>query len=405
MASRPPSIIYNHVGAQCILTPSDSCLYQVPGYTEKQPGVSTVTLSADRVFSTDIATAIYTGIITSTNTLRLTTTKTLTETVTVSETDTHYTTTLVNTVSAIDLVTITTRAAVTTAPAPVKLRRRGGCRARISSPSSPGSAGNPSSDFPSSSVSSSAASAPAASATASVLPLASNCPNEAAYSSACSCLVLPAVTQYSEPITSVIRQTETTTVTSTSYATAVEVITQTARADDAVTTTATATEYTDTQTTTTATTTTTTTVQPPIPTDFAIKTNESPARNLYMSGNGVFYSGLLSPLPGLVTPVKLASPNTQPTNKWSTEWAVHVRPYSGMLYEVVFTTAQTTAALPGIFTPVTCAVEEPTLLVKCKTGGPLSLEKTMACGDKTYMTPAGFTPASGCSFIEFYAVE
>ncbi|KAK4211532.1 hypothetical protein QBC37DRAFT_484562 [Rhypophila decipiens] len=389
MASRPPSIMYNPVGAQCILAPSDSCLYQAAGYTENNPGaqlsacqslfgfptVSTLTLPADRVFSTDIATAIYTDIITSTNTLPT------------------------------DLVTITTRAVVRTALPRVKLRRRGGCRGRISSSSSLGSAVDPSSAFPSSSISSSAASAPAASATASVLPLASDCPNEAAYSSACSCLVLPAVTQSSDPITSVIRQTETTTVTSTSYATAVEVITQTAWADDVVTTTATATEYTDTQTTTTATTTTTTTVQPPTPTEFGIKTNEDEARNLYMSGNGVFYSGLLSPLPGLVTPLKLASPNTQPGNRWSTEWAMYVRAYEAGLYEVIFTTAQNIATLPGVVTPVTCAVEEPTLLVKCKTGDPLSLEKIVACGDKTFMTPVEFTLPSSCSFIEFYAVE
>ncbi|KAM7208366.1 hypothetical protein V8F20_001344 [Naviculisporaceae sp. PSN 640] len=405
MAAAPP-VLFNPVGAQCTLTASDPCLYQVAGYLDNNPQaqlsgcqsffgfpiVPTVTLSAEPVYSTDIATSIYNDIVTSTQTLQLTSTETLTSTVTISETETEYTATVVNTLLTTEVATITTRVAApatTTTPPAKRLRRRRGSRCKPRS-----------SSVVTTPVAS--ASSPVSSTTGPSFPLASACPNEAAYSSACACLELPAVTQSPDPITSIIRETKVITVTSTTFTTAVEVATQTVRAEDDVTTTATATLSTNRQTTTTVATTTTTTVNAPIPTVFEVRTNESPARNLYFGGSGNPYYGLLSELPGLKTPLGLAGPNTQPTNRWSPEWKLYVR-LSSQNDDRGTITMITPAQVPSMtlpYLPLICSVDG-SLTLNCRATGLVhSYVKLMSCGENLYLTATGHSPTSGCQFVE-----
>ncbi|KAK3326896.1 hypothetical protein B0H66DRAFT_171415 [Apodospora peruviana] len=376
---------YNRVSARCTWSP---CVRQVAGYLDRNPWlqlsecqsmfgfptVPTVTLSADPVFSTAIATSTYTDIIVTTSTVYSTLEQTSTSYANVFETATRFTTTLVNTVT-------------TALPAPQKKRKhkkRGACKHQSSSIAS--------SEPPS---------------TSSSVPFSPNCPSLADYRSACACLDPKPVTEYVTPATSVIEQVESTTVSSTSQA--VVTVAVTTVIVKPATTTLTTTLSTLTATTTTATQTPTPTRA--LPQNFNLALTGGPNDGLpavLRNAQPVYTLGVGS---GTPAPIGLLAPGTNPFlygDSAGYDMKMWYKPSLSWYGTIIFATAQFVyqSAQNSVLLSPLCSLDPSTLVLSCsvKTASTPSstLNRFVQCdpGSQIFMVPQGMQP-SGCVEVQF----
>ena len=403
------SLVFNPISAECTVVP---CLYQVAHNNPAAqlsgcqslfgfPLVPTVTSAADPVFSTVIETSTYTDIIISTSTAYSTVDDFLTSTETVSETATQYTTTVVNTVSA----------TVTVTPAKKKKRRRDFCKGKSSTTpaSSAFSASStisavsseapsslaPSSSAPPSSAPSSSSAPPSSTSATPLFPLATDCPSLPDYSSACACLEPTTVTEYHDPITSIIHQTSVTTISSTTEA-VVTVVTTTIIVKPATTT---LTSTLSTLTTTTTTVQQTTTLPPPVPTSFGLVLRDgvNVGRSAALAGTAPAFTFVWA---AGVSPATLhldtsAGP-AQPVLASGATYKMYVRLSTTSYGIVFFTTASYVSTSAYTWLPVTCALNPVGLAISCSTT--TGFVRFLQCGSNFYMANASTLPG-GCAAV------
>jgi hypothetical protein len=374
MASHPidnPGLGYLSISPQCTIVP---CLYQVAGYVGNDPGaqlsgcvsqfgfpeVVTVTMPTT-ILTTTTATSTYTDIFISTSTELSTVEETSTSYETNLQTATEYSTTLIDTLT-------TTVPAPTTTRGPQKkkrdVRKRRTCTPRTTTSST-----------------TTLSSAP--------FPLATNCPDLAAYSSACACIE-PTFSVTYVGTTSVITEYESTTVTSTTSAVVTEPVTTVIV--DPETTTLTSTLTTQTETTTTAT--EASSPSPAVPQTFGLVLSDGPnvGKSAVTSGNALAYTYVwasgVSP-----TQLGLTDPGTTPFLTSNSGYQMYVR-LSTTSYGIVFFTTSAYVSSSGFtWVPVTCSLDPSTLVISCLT--PNGLTRFLQCGTNFYMANPTTTPG-GC---------
>lgn len=381
-ATTSASIIYNAYNPTCSY---DACLQQVVGQVDGNPiaqfaactarfgspTLSTVTPSADIVYSTVTATSSYTDIVVTFITTTSTAQETVTSYTSVFETTTVYTTTFQSTVTeTTDLPSMSVAPAKRDSPGSIQKRKKRGCRPRSSS------------SLPIASASSTVSQAP--------FPEATHCANLESYASACACINAAAsastVTGTASTVTSTIYTTASTRVESV-VESVVTVVESTVIVQPATTTT---TATLDTGTTSIATVTTTLTPIPPTQTSYLVILDGPQAGKQAIvppgnsPGNFVGWANT-----GLGTKIAVSVDPKIPSIGDLTLWLVGA---SWDLSPMYFMTAARAATMAAPPVQVTCSFSTDDGTLSCSTTR--GNTKFMTCFDRLCMALPSYTSSS-----------